>query len=117
MQIRTLQCKIQRLKNQTLIEKYQKSIVSPSVTLFEKGIHIERAGSDLYLHKNVKMVATTTKLHFCTEVLVLVEGHIFFSIRYMDPIIKILYHSYTIAATRCTQMLSIRKTAVFNNME
>ena len=45
------------------------------------------------------MVATITKLHFCTEeVPVLVEGQNFSSIRYMDPITKILYLNYTIAA-------------------
>ena len=45
-----------------------------------------------------KMVATITKLLFCTEkVPVLVEGQNFSSIRYMDPITKILYHNYTIA--------------------
>ena len=46
------------------------------------------------------MVATITKLPFCTEeVPVLVEGQNFSSsIRYMDPITKILYLDYTIAA-------------------
>ena len=40
----------------------------------------------LYVHKRAKMVATITKLQN------------FSSIRYMDPITKILYHNYTIAA-------------------
>ena len=101
MIIRTLQYEIQRLKIQTMIE-ISKNIVSPSVTLFEKGTHFERAGSVLYVHKCAKMVdmvATITKLPFCTkEVPVLVEGQNFSSIRYMDPITKILYHNYTIAA-------------------
>ena len=45
------------------------------------------------------MVGTITKLPFCTEeVPVLVEGQKFSSIRYIDPITKILYHNYTIAA-------------------
>ena len=44
MEIRTLQCEIQRLKNQTMIE-ISNNIVSQSVTLFEKGTHVERAGS------------------------------------------------------------------------
>ena len=98
MKIRMLQCEIQRLKIQTMIE-ISKNIVSPSVTLFEKGIHVERAGSVLYAHKCAKIVATITKLPFCTEeVPVLVEGQNFFSIRYIEPITKILYHNYTIAA-------------------
>ena len=76
-----------------------KIIGSPSVTLFEKRTHAERAGSVLYVHKCAKMVATKTKLPFCTkEVLVLVEGQNCSSIRYMDPITKILYQNYTIAA-------------------
>ena len=46
-----------------------------------------------------KIVATITKLPFCTEeVPVLGEGQNFSSIRYMDPITKILYHNYEIAA-------------------
>ena len=78
-----------------------KNLVSPPVTLFEKGTHVERAGSVLYVHKCAKMVATITKLPFCTEeVPVLVEGRNFSSIRYMDPITKILYHNYTIAACK-----------------
>ena len=53
----------------------------------------------LYAHKCAKMVATRTKLPFCTEeVPVLVEGQNFSSIRHMDPITKILYLNYTIAA-------------------
>ena len=76
-----------------------KNIVSPSVTLFEKGNQVERAGSVLYVHKCAKMLATITKLPFCTEeVLVLVEGQNFSSIRYTDLIAKILYHNDTIAA-------------------
>ena len=81
MKIRTLQCEIQRLKIQTMIE-ISKNIVRPSVTLFEKGTLVERAGSVLYVHKCAKMVATITKLPFCTEeVSVLVEGQNFSSIR------------------------------------
>ena len=81
-----------------MIEK-SKNIVSPSVTLFEKGTDVKKAGSVLHVHKCAKMVATITKLPFCTEeVPVLVEGQNFSSIRYMDPITKILYHNYTIAA-------------------
>ena len=80
MKIRTFQCEIQRLKIQTMIE-ISKNIVSLSVTLFEKGTHVERAGSVLYVHKCAKMVATITKLLFCTEeVPVLVEGQNFSSI-------------------------------------
>ena len=97
MKIRTLQCEIQRLKIQTMIE-ISKNTVSPSVTLFEKRTHVERAGSVLYVHKCAKMVARITELPICTEeVPVLVEGQNFSSIRYMEPITKILYH-YTIAA-------------------
>ena len=45
------------------------------------------------------MVATITKLPFCTEdVPVLVEGQNFSFIRYMDHIKTILYHNYKIAA-------------------
>ena len=97
MKIKTLQCEIQSLKIQTV--EISKNIVSPSVTLFEKGTHVERAGSVLYVHKYAKMVATITKLPFCTEeVPVLVEGQNFSSFRYMDPITKMLSHNYTIAA-------------------
>ena len=74
MKIRTLQCEIQRLKIQTMIE-ILKNIVSPSITLFKKGTHVEREESVLYVHKYAKMVATITKPPFCTEeVPVLVEG-------------------------------------------
>ena len=98
MKTRTLQCEIQRLKIQRLIE-LSKKIVSPSAALFEKGTHVESAGSVLYVHKFAKMVATITKHPFCTEeVLVLVEGQKISSIRYMDPITKLLYQNYTIAA-------------------
>ena len=98
MKIRTLQCEIQRLKIQTIIE-ISKNIVSPSVTLFEKGTHVEGAGSVLYVHKCAKMVATIINFPFCTEeVPVLVEDQNFSSIRYMDPITEILYHNYIIAA-------------------
>ena len=56
MKIRTLHWEIQQLKNQTMIE-ISKNIVSSSVTLFEKGTRVERAGSVLYVHKGAKMVA------------------------------------------------------------
>ena len=86
-------------KNPKTMIEISKNIVSPSVTLYEKRTHVERAGSVLYVHKCAKMVATITKLPFCTdEVPVLVEGQNFSSIRYMDPITKILYHNNTIAA-------------------
>ena len=106
MKIRMLQCEIQRLKIQTMIE-ISKNIVSPSVTLFEKGTHVERAGCVLYVHKCAKMVASISKLPFCTEeVPVLVEGQNFSSIRYMDPITKIcIIIIRSLHATRCTQML------------
>ena len=97
MKVRTLQCEVQRLKFQTLIE-ISKNIVSLSVTLSGKGKHVERAGSVLYVHECAKMVATISKLPFCTEeVLVFVEGQNFSSIRYMKRITKMLYHNYTIA--------------------
>ena len=98
MKIRTLQCEIQRLKIKTMIEISNK-IVIPSVTLFEKRTHVERARPVLYVHKCAKIVATKTKLPFYTEeVPVLVEGRNISSIRYMDSITKILCHIYTIAA-------------------
>ena len=50
MKIGTLQCEIQQLKIQTMID-ISKNIVNPSVTLFEKGNHVERAGYVLYVHK------------------------------------------------------------------
>ena len=90
MKIRTLQCKIQRLKIQTMIE-ISKNIISPSVTLLEKGTHIERAGSVLFVHKCSKMVATITKLLFSTqEIPLFVEGQNFSSISFLDPIKKIV---------------------------
>ena len=56
--------------------------MSPSVTLFEPGTHVERAGSVLYVLKCAKMAATITKPPFCTEeVLVLIQGQNFSSIR------------------------------------
>ena len=59
---------------------------------------IERAGSVLYVHKNAKIVTTTTKLIFCTEkVPVLLQGQNFSSIRHLEPLTKTLYHNYTIA--------------------
>ena len=89
---------MQQLKIQTMIE-ISKNVVNPSVTLFEKKSHVERAESVLYVHKCAKLVETITKVPFCTEeVPVLVEGQNFSSIRYMDPITKILYHNYTMAA-------------------
>ena len=97
MKIRTLQCEIQRLKIQTMIE-ISKNIVTPSVALFEKGTHVERSGY-VFVHKCAKMVATITKLPFCTKgVPVLIEGQNFSSIRYIDPVTNSLYHNYTIAA-------------------
>ena len=63
------------------------NVVSSSVTLFKKGTHVERTGSVLYVPKCAKMVATITKLLFCTEEFpVLLEGQNFSSIRYMDPL-------------------------------
>ena len=98
MKIRTLQCEIQRLRIQTMVE-ISKKVVSPSVTLFEPGTHVERAGSVLYVHKCAKMVATMTKLTFCTEENpVLIQGENFSSIRYLEPLTKILYRNYTIAS-------------------
>ena len=73
--------------------------MSPTVTLFEPGTHVERAGSVLYVHKCAKMVATISKLTFCTEeVPVLLQGQNFSSVRYLELLAKILYHYYTIAA-------------------
>ena len=75
------------------------NIVSPSVTFFEEGTHVERAGSVLYVHKCSKMVATITKLPFCTEeVPVIVKGQNFSFSRCMDPITIIIHHNYATAA-------------------
>ena len=77
-----------------------KNGVSPSVTIFEPGTHVERARSVLYVHKCAKMVEKITKLSFCTEEIpVLIQGQNFSSIRYLEPITKILYRNYTIAAS------------------
>ena len=47
------------------------------------------------------MEAIKTKIPFYTEeVLVLLEGQNFTFIRYMDPITKILYHNFIIAACK-----------------
>ena len=98
MKIITLKSEIQQLKIQTMSE-VSENIVRPSVTLFEKGTHVESAGSLLYVHKRANMVATITKLHFCTEEeCVLADCQNFSFIRYMDTIIKILYHNHAIAA-------------------
>ena len=98
MKFRRLQCEIQRLKIQTMNE-ISKNTVSPSVTFFETGTHVKRAGSVLYVHKCAKTVATKGNLPYSTEeVPALVEGQNFSSIRYMDAITKILYHNYTVAA-------------------
>ena len=53
-----------------------KNVFRPSVTLIEPETHIKRAG--LYVRKCVKMVAKITKLPFCAEVPVLLEGQNFF---------------------------------------
>ena len=66
MKFRTLQCEIQRLKIQIMIE-ISKNIVSSSVKLFEKGTHVERAGSVSIFHKCAKMVATITKFFFAQK--------------------------------------------------
>ena len=50
MKIGTLQNENQQLKFQTMIEILE-DIVHPSVTLFEKGAHVERAGYVLFVHK------------------------------------------------------------------
>ena len=93
-----MQCEIQRLKIQAMI-KLPKNIVTLSVTLSEKRTHVERAGTVLHVHKCVKIIATLTKHSFCTEKIpVLVEGQKFSSIRYMEPITKVLCFNYTIAA-------------------
>ena len=63
MKNRTLQCRIQRLKIQTMIE-ISKNVGSHSLTLFEKGIDVERAGSVLHVPKCAKLVATITILLF-----------------------------------------------------
>ena len=97
MKFRRLQCEIQRLKIQTMNE-ISKHTVSSSVTFFETGTHVERAGSVLYVHKCAKTVATKTNFPYCSEEFpALVEGQNFSSIRYMDPITKIWYHNYTVA--------------------
>ena len=98
MKIRTLQCKIQQLKIQKIIE-LSKNLVSPSVMLLQKGTHVEKTGSVLFVHKCALAVATMTKLPICTqEVLLLTEVQKFSSITYMDPLKQILYHNFAIAA-------------------
>ena len=98
MKIGTLQCDIQRLRVQTRIETLE-NIVSPSVTLFKKGTHVERARSVLSVDKCAKMVATITKLPFFTEeVPVLVEVRNFLLIDIWTLLQTIMYHNYTVAA-------------------
>ena len=72
MKIRMLQSEIQRLKIQTMIE-ISENLISPSVTLFEKGSHNERTGSVSYPHKCAKMVATKKnfilhRINFCFSI-------------------------------------------------
>ena len=99
MKIRTLKSEIQQLKIQTMNE-VSENIVRQSVTLFEKETHVESAGSLLYVHKRAKIVATITKLHFCTEEdSVLADCQNFSFIRYMTPIIKtFFFRNHAIAA-------------------
>ena len=76
-----------------------KNVVSPSVTLFEKGTHVERSGSVSFVHKCALTLATMTELPICTaEIPVLIEVQKFSSIRYMDPLKQNLYHNFAIAA-------------------
>ena len=86
MKIKTLLFEIQRSKIQTKIEM-SKKVLSPSVTLMEKGTHFERAGSVLYIQKCAKMMAKLTKLLFCkAEIPVLIEGQNVSSIIYSDTL-------------------------------
>ena len=73
------------------------NVVSPSVTLFEKSTHVERAGSVLYVHKSAKMVATVIRLPLCTEAVPVSIGGQTSSIRHMNPLTEILYLTYTLA--------------------
>ena len=65
------------------------------------------------------MLATIPKIPFCTEeFFVLVEGLIFSSIRYLDPITQILYHNNTIAAINLLYPNNVkREDGSLNNME
>ena len=49
-----LQCEIHRLRIQTMIE-ISKNIVSPSLTFFEEGTHVERARSVIYVSWQVSL--------------------------------------------------------------
>ena len=92
---------------QTVIE-ISKNIVSSSAKFFEKRTQVKRRGSVLYVHNYGKMVATITKLLFCSEeVPMLIEGQNFSSIGYMDPVTKIFtINIQSVHATCCTQILS-----------
>ena len=94
LKIRTIQCEIPLLKFQTMIE-ISKKCISNNL----RGAHGELTEFVLSVHKCPKMAATITKLHFCTEeVPVLMKGQKVSFIRYMDPLTKMLYHNYIIAA-------------------
>ena len=76
-----------------------KTAVNPSVIFFEPGTHVGRAGSVRYDQKRAMIVATKTKLLFCTDKTSVLEiGQIFSSISYLDPPNKSLYYNYRIVA-------------------
>ena len=94
MKISSLTFKHFKVRFNNLISNYNliiQIILSSSVTFFEPGTHIKRAVSIFYYHKQGKIVATAKSLPFSLKVPVL-------SIRYLDTLIKNLYHNYTIAA-------------------
>ena len=96
MTIGTLQCESQQPEIHTMTE-IPTNVVSPSVTLFNKELKLKE--QDLfYIFKKVLRI---TKLPFCTEeVLVLIEGQNFSSIRYLDPLTNVVFHNFTIAACK-----------------
>ena len=80
--------------------KYQKNAVRPSVTFFDPGTHVKRAGSNLYVQKCFKIVATVTGLPFGTEEVRVLAARrsVSSAIRCLDPLTKILYRNNIIAA-------------------
>ena len=101
MKIRTLQFEIQRSTFQTMNE-ISKNIVSPSVTLFEKGTHVERAGSVLNGDMFINMQTWyQQKLNFFfaqKKFLCLKRVRIFLLLDIWTLLQNFFNHIYTIAA-------------------
>ena len=104
MKTRTLQCEIQWLQIPKMIE-ISKNVVSPSITIFQKRIHVERIGYVLYVHKCAKIEATLTKLPYCRKISCVNRGsQLFFYLIYRASYKKFcVIFIQLLPATCCTK--------------